>query len=125
MATRTLRATPQLSCLAIALPNDNGDNEEKADHKGAIYDKLDDAKDIAVNNGYVTFTRLFKYLGSLISYNLCDNEDVTARVATANASMGALTEVWQNPHLNLYRKYILFWAIPMNLLLWGCETWLL
>jgi hypothetical protein len=37
--------------------------------------------------------------------------------------MGALKEVWQNQHLNIYSKYLLFRAIPMNLLLWGCETW--
>jgi hypothetical protein len=37
--------------------------------------------------------------------------------------MGALKEVWQNPHLDVYNKYLLFRAIPMNLLLWGCETW--
>jgi hypothetical protein len=59
MATRRLRATPQLSCLAIALPVDDGDDEEKADCKGAIYDKLDETKDIAVNNDYVTFMQLF------------------------------------------------------------------
>ncbi len=119
------RAIPQLSCLAIALPDDDGDNEEKADCKGAIYDKLDETKGISVDKGYVTFTQSFKYLGSLISYNLCNDEDVTAQVAAATASMGALTEVWRNPHLNLYSKYLLFWAILTNLLLWGCKTWLL
>ena len=94
MAIRASRATPQLSRLAIALPNDEGNDEEKADREGAIKDKLDDTKDIAVNNGYVTFTQVFKYLRSLISYNLRDNEDVTARVAAANAFMGTLKEVW-------------------------------
>jgi hypothetical protein len=39
--------------------------------------------------------------------------------------MGRLKEVWRNPHLNVYNKYLLFRAIPMNLLLWGAETWLL
>jgi hypothetical protein len=39
--------------------------------------------------------------------------------------MGALKEIWQNPHLDIYNKYLLFRAIPMNLLLWGAETWLL
>jgi hypothetical protein len=39
--------------------------------------------------------------------------------------MGALKEVWRNPHLNIYNKYLIFRAIPMNLLLWGAETWLL
>ena len=59
----------------------------------------------------------------MISFNLRDDEDITARVAAATASMGALKEVWQNQHLDIYSKYLLFQAIPMNLLLWGCETW--
>jgi hypothetical protein len=37
--------------------------------------------------------------------------------------MGALKEVWRNPHLDVYNKYLLFQAIPMNLFLWGAETW--
>jgi hypothetical protein len=37
--------------------------------------------------------------------------------------MGVLKEIWRNPHLNIYNKYLLFHAIPMNLLLWGAETW--
>jgi hypothetical protein len=38
--------------------------------------------------------------------------------------MGALKEVWRNPHLDVYNKYLLFWAISMNLLLlWVCKTW--
>ena len=38
----------------------------------------------------------------MIFYNLRDNEDITARVAAATASMGALKEVWQNQYLNIY-----------------------
>jgi hypothetical protein len=56
MTTRTSMNAPQPSHLAVALPNDNGDDEEKAKLKGTIYDKLDETKDIAVENGYVTFT---------------------------------------------------------------------
>ena len=37
--------------------------------------------------------------------------------------MGALKEVWRNPHLDKYSKYLLFRTIPMNLLLWGCKNW--
>jgi hypothetical protein len=37
--------------------------------------------------------------------------------------MGALKEIWNNPYLDTYNKYLLFRAIPMNLLFWGCETW--
>ena len=37
--------------------------------------------------------------------------------------MGALKSVWDSPHLEIWSKYLLFRAIPMNLLLWGCKTW--
>ena len=67
--------------------------------------------------------RTFRYLGSLINYSLRDNDDITARIASATAAMGALKEVWRNPHLDVYNKYLLFRAIPMNLLLWGAKTW--
>jgi hypothetical protein len=53
----------------------------------------------------------------MVAYNLHDDDDVTVRIAAAKASMGALKEVWQNKHLNTYNKYLLFHAIPMNLLL--------
>jgi len=37
--------------------------------------------------------------------------------------MGRLKEVWRNPHHDVNNKYLLFHAIPMNLLLRGAETW--
>jgi hypothetical protein len=78
MTTRASRNAPQPSPLAVALTDDNGDNKEKVEREGAIYDKLDKTRDIAVENGYVTFMQLFWYLGSMISYNLHNDEDVTA-----------------------------------------------
>jgi hypothetical protein len=99
--------------------HDPGQTEREHD----MYDQLDETKNFSVADGFVSFTRTFKYLGSLISYNLRDDDDITARIAAANASMGALKELWRNPHLDMYNKYLLFRAIPMNLLLWGAETW--
>ena len=98
---------------------------EKArlERENKLYDELDETRDIEVADGFVSFTRHFKYLGSYISYNLRDDFDVDARIASATQSMGALKNVWDNPHMDLYSKYLLFCAIPMNLLLWGCETW--
>jgi hypothetical protein len=78
-----------------------------------------------VADGFVSFTWTFQYLDLLISYNLCDDNDITARITEANASMGTLKELWHNPHLDLYNKYLLFRAILRNLILWGTETWLL
>ena len=48
-----------------------------------LYDNLDETKPISVKDGYVTFCRHFKYLGSFISFGLCDNYDIEKRVTAA------------------------------------------
>jgi hypothetical protein len=80
-------------CILVAMLEDDEDNEDRSEREGATYDKLDETKNIDVEDGYVTFMQSFRYLGSMISYNLCDNEDITAQVAAAIASMVALKEV--------------------------------
>ena len=47
------------------------------------------------------------------------------RIAVANASIGAMYKVWDDDNVDTYQKYLLFKAIPCNLLLWGCESWAL
>ena len=37
--------------------------------------------------------------------------------------MGALDKLCRDHHVDMYYKYMVFWAIPCNLLLWGCEIW--
>ena len=107
--------------------NSFDDNKEhdlgqtECEHK--MYNQLDKTKDFPVADGFVSFTPTLRYLGSLISYNLGNDDNITARIAAANASMGALKELWHNPHLDMYNKYLRFRAILMNLLLWGAETW--
>ena len=78
-----------------------------------------------VSEGFVTFCVHFKYLGSWILFSLCDDYDVGRRIGTSNASMGALEILWRDHHVDVYSKYIIFWEIPCNLLLWGCESWAL
>ena len=51
---------------------------------------LTETKQIAVADGNVTFFSHFKYLGSWLSFSLRDNHDVAKRIASANASMGAI-----------------------------------
>ena len=88
-----------------------------------MYDDLPETQPIQVADGFVTFTKHFKYLGSYISYNLRDDYDIQNRVLNASKAMGALKNFWDNPHVDLYSKFLIFRAIPLNLLLWGCETW--
>ena len=103
--------------------DDNEHDPGQTERKHAMYDKLDKTQNFPIADGFVSFTQTFRYLSSLISYNLCDYDDITSQLAAANASMGRLKEVWCNPHLDVYNKYLLFRAILMNLLTWGAETW--
>ena len=82
--------------------------KKKIERENVSYDGLEETQDIAVADGFVSFTRHFKYLGSYISYNLRDNFDVESRLASASQSMGALKNVWDNTHMDLFSKYLLF-----------------
>ena len=39
--------------------------------------------------------------------------------------MGALHKFWADASVDNHSKYLIFLAIPTNLLLWGCEIWAL
>ena len=47
------------------------------------------------------------------------------RIAAENASMGVMSKIWDDDNLYTYSKYLLFKAIPCNLILWGYESWAL
>ncbi len=100
-----------------------GKEQSRREKEEELYDALDKMQPIAVKDGFVTFCCHFKYLGSFISFSLCNDCDAKKGVTTATQSMGALKNVWNSPHLDICSKYLLFWAVPMNLLLWGCKTW--
>ncbi len=97
---------PNPNAESLLVPNDDDDkpDNEQKEHEGKLYHNLDETKDSLVADGYVTFTCSFKYLGSLISFNLHANNDVAASIAATNASMGALKEIWRNPHLDTHSK---------------------
>jgi hypothetical protein len=97
--------------------------KDQTSREDAKYDALPETDQIIIADGYVTFCCKFKYLGSCISYHLQDDDNIEARLAAVNQSMGALKEVWHNPHLDTYSKYLLFRAISMSLPLWGCKNW--
>ena len=89
------------------------------------YENLPETKLIVVCDGFVTFCRHFKYLGNWISFSLRDDHDVVKRIAAANASMSAMSKIWEDDNVDLHSNYLLFRSIPCNLLLWGCESWAL
>ena len=55
------------------------------------YDKDTETEDIILDkDGFITFTKYFKYLGSFISFILNDDYDITERIKKANQRMRAL-----------------------------------
>jgi hypothetical protein len=82
-----------------------------------------DTSNFAVAEGFVQFTRQFKYLGSTISFNLDDTMDIDLRISQASKAMGALRNYFRCKQISLYAKRLIYLAIPVNLCLWGVEAW--
>ena len=99
--------------------------KQKRQRDDKQYDNLPDTAIVNFKEGNATFTRHFNYLGSYISYNLRDDHDVDRRIAATSASMGGLSSYWNDKSVDLKYKYLIFTAIPCNLLLWGSESWAL
>ena len=100
-------------------------NENKRKLEESLYIAITETKQIAVANGNVIFCPRFKYLGSWISFSLRDNHDLVKIIASMNASTGEMADFWDDDHVNVYSKYLIFCAIPCNLRLWVCESWAL
>ena len=72
---------------------------------------------------HVPFASSFCYLGAEIDFLLDDTSEIRIRVNKANKAMGALKFIWSAKHVSLDSKIKLFFATPVNLALWNCETW--
>ena len=88
-----------------------GSHENKCKREESLYIALIETKQIAVLNGNVTFCPHFKYLCSWISFSLKGDHDVAKRIASVNASMGAMADFWDDDNVNVYSKYLIFRAI--------------
>ena len=100
--------------------------EQKQKRQDALYDEAPETMPVSIGGlGVITFTKHFKYLGGYCSYSLKDDYDVNERLSQASSAMGVLNTFWADAAVDDYSKYLIFRAIPCNLLLWGCESWAL
>jgi len=75
--------------------------EARITREDTSYNGLQETQPVDVAEGFITFTKHFKYLDSYISYNLRANFDIEAHITAASQSMEALTNFWDNtPHCN-------------------------
>jgi hypothetical protein len=78
-----------------------------------------------VSDGFVTYCKSFKYLGSIITPCLSDNLEVSTRIRRATGQLGQLISIFRSPNVPLSSKKLLYLQIPLNTVLWGCESWTL
>jgi hypothetical protein len=76
-----------------------------------------------VKDGYVGFTDKFKYLGSFITTDLKDKHEIEKRVQKATVQMNELRHLWRNKNVKKDIKVWMYLSLPVNTLLWGCESW--
>ena len=73
---------------------------------------------------YMSFTPTFKYLGTVISWDLREGKDIEARIKSANKLFGsAKATFWSNSRVPFDLRMGFYKAIIINVLLWGCESW--
>ena len=82
------------------------------------------------NNGIVTFTDKFPYLGTVINSALTDDDDVRHRKQCAAAAFGQLKQnmfcsEYASESLSRAQKGKLFKTFVLGTLLFGCELWCL
>jgi len=56
--------------------------------------------------------------------SLRNNYNVEARISNASAAMGALNPFWNDDAVDDYSKYLIFCAMPCNLLFWSYESFI-
>eukprot|EP00978_Attheya_sp_CCMP212_P014654 scaffold37475_cov44-Attheya_sp.AAC.2 len=73
-----------------------------------------DTSNFVVNDGFVQFTKQFKYLGSAILYSLNDSVNIDAQISQASKAMGALRKYFKCNQVSLYAKRLIYLVIPIN-----------
>lgn len=76
------------------------------------------------NTELISFCKSFKYLGSTINELMDDTEDISNRIKIATSAFALMkNNILCNKRVHLQLRLQLYLAIPINLLLWGCESW--
>jgi len=79
--------------------------------------------DIPVSDGFVHVAPSCRYLGSIITTNFSDSEDILGRVTASAAAFGALKfHIFCNNDLRLRAKSV-YHSPVLTILLYGDETW--
>jgi hypothetical protein len=79
--------------------------------------------DLLVTGGFYTFTKQFKYLGSIISWDLKADADIAARLRSATGAFAQLKNVLTDKCTALKERAHIYSTIVVCILLFGGENW--
>ena len=105
--------------------NNNIDNENDSDSENQSMIEDDEQDFRLYNGGIISYTRKFKYLGVTITPDLRDDTEIDKRIKQGSVAVQQLLNVWRNKQVPLWAKKYLYLALPLNIVLWGCESWAL
>ena len=87
---------------------------------------IDKETDIMIGeHEFYLYTKKFKYLGSIFTSSLKDDEDIKRRISQACGAFAQAEKVLCNRKLQAITRTRFYEATVVNLLLWGCESWAL
>ena len=90
--------------------------------KGKLYED-GDTSNVIVDGGFYTFTKTFKYLGSIICWNLKADADIAARIRSATGVYGKLRKLLKSRRVCLRKRSAIYVVTVLTILLFGSESW--
>ena len=87
---------------------------------------IDEEADIMIGeHKFYSYTKKFKYLGSIFTSSLKDDDDIKRRISQACGAFAQAKKVLCNRKLQAITIIWFYEATVVNLLLWRCESWAL
>jgi hypothetical protein len=78
---------------------------------------------ILPHEAQIHFINKFKYLWCIITPLLNEDAEIDARIKKDQSIMGASKHFFDNNGVDCRVKMQIYIAVPLNALLWGCESW--
>ena len=83
-----------------------------------------DTSPLQIDGGEVPFTLKFKLLGSILAYNLKDDDEIEARIRSAQGAFQSIRiQFFSAKGIKNVHKKTAYEGLVLSILLYGCETW--
>ena len=84
-----------------------------------------DAPTFAINGNQLKNSKNFTYLGSNLSFSVDLTNEIQRRINLASSAFGHLSKrVFGNLNLTIHTKIVVYNAVVISTILYGCKTWI-